>query len=93
MSQKNDIVALLGSAEENKLVHENTDDDELIAACQADKSYVQVCECPECENIQSYYFGSLTSVEIGEGDSYCYGCEEDVGWEILATVQMAEVGN
>ena len=87
------VVILLGSPEENKLVYDNSAEDETVEACQAGKSYIQLCECPNCKNWHVYYLRDLTSEQIGDSDSHCYGCEGEVVWKIVATVQMVEADN
>ena len=84
------VVILLGSPAENKLVYDNSVNDETVEACQASKSYIQLCECPHCKGWQIYYLRDLISEEIGDSDSHCYGCGGEVDWKILATVQMVE---
>ena len=84
---------LIGTEEEYKVIRGHIQDDEIIEASQADKLYVQLCECPHCKNRQIYYLEDLVSGRIGEIDSHCYGCEGEVEWKILVTMQMMEVSN
>ena len=92
---KSGMIFLMGNARENKVIYENTDSVELIKKCQDGKSYVQVCKCPGCDDVEKYYCHELVSIRVAEeGESdWCTWCEEDVEWKILATVKMVEVAN
>ena len=85
-------VSITCTTQQKKLVDGFTDLDELInKCCESDKILIKICQCQKCRYIQSYYFESSRSIQVDEGDSYCYMCEDDVDWDIITTVQMMEV--
>ena len=84
------VAILLESPEENQLVYDMLENDDIVEACQAGKSYIQLCECPNCKNWQVYYLADLISSDMDDDDSHCFMCESEVDWKIIATVQMVE---
>ena len=85
-------VEFFGSNNKLILVFNNANHDELIeAVCKNGKSYAQIIKCPNCDNIQIYYFKSLFKDEDDEGRYCCDSCNtDDTIWGSQGIISLEE---